>query len=53
MSLILEILGYFNFEIESGRVNENEAWKMSAAVSHFENLTLEKLNNTANKISKS
>ena len=53
MSLILEILGYFKFDIQSRRVNENEAWKMSAAVSHFVKLTLETLNNGANNLSKS
>ena len=35
------------------RVNEMKAWPMTAAVSHFEKLTLETLNNTANNLSKS
>ena len=50
---IMEILGYFEFDIGSRRVNENEAWKMSTAMSHFEKLTLETLNKTANNLSKS
>ena len=40
-------------DIGSGRVNESEAWPMSAAVSLFEKLTLESLNKTANNLSKS
>ena len=57
MGLIMEILEYFEFDVESMRVNENEAWPMSAARSHnskyFEKLTLEALNKTANNLSKS
>ena len=53
MGTIMEILGYFDFEIGSRRVNENEAWRMTAAVSHFEKLTLQTLNNTVNNLSKS
>ena len=53
MGSIVAMLEYFGFDIRSRRVNENEAWPMSAAVSHFEKLTLETLNKTANNLSKS
>ena len=39
-------------DIGSTQVNENQAWKMSQAVSHFRNITLETLNKTSNLLSR-
>ena len=51
MGTIMEILQYFDFDIGSTRVNENEALPMTTAVSHFENLTLNTLMKTTNMLS--
>ena len=45
MGAIVEILQYFDFDVGSERVNANEVWPMSAAVSHSQKLTLQTLNN--------
>ena len=33
------ILEFFGYEIDSSKVNKNEAWKMTTARSHMENLS--------------
>ena len=52
MGAIFEILHYFNFSVESRRVNENFAWPMSAALSHLQNLSMGTLNKASNMLSK-
>ena len=33
------ILEFFGYEMDSSKVNKNEAWKMSAAISHMQNIS--------------
>ena len=55
MGATIEIMEYFGSDVRSRRVNENEAWVESAALSHFKNLSLasalETLNKTSNMLS--
>ena len=52
MGIINEILEHFNFNIRSSIANKDEAWIMSKALSHFENLSLETINEKTNFLSK-
>ena len=33
------ILEFFGYEMDSSKVNKNEAWKMSTAISHMQNIS--------------
>ena len=46
---ILEFLGY---EIDSSKVNKNEAWKMSTAISHMQNISSVYFEQEIGKLSK-
>ena len=56
MGMVYYMAQYFHLgslkERGSSLVNESEAWKMSEAVSHFQNLSLEALNRTSNLLSR-
>ena len=37
--LYFYVLVFFGYEINSSKVNKNEAWKMSTAISHMQNIS--------------
>ena len=50
--LFFYILEYFGYDIRSSPVNENEAYKMSTAMSHMQKLSLRQSNVEIGQISK-